>query len=549
MKIPNACIVGSSLVLFAACLGAVEPKADSGDTVVISDVTVFNSENVDNDVVVNLLIRDGKLSIVTKDPIPKEEGFTRVNAQKGVLIGQLHTGDPPSFLIMDVDPRKNFEVMLDTATHAVFAVHQGQIVRNSLLPAVEPEPEKPKKGRGWLAYTPPPLALPVGYADNTKFNKFTTKYIDGLFTAAVLLDRMNWTAQDDESESQVGELDEYDGGEIRALRFGLIGTLNFEKPWVYTFFAATNAFDKGYDTDTADEVSVLDYRLDIPVFSTTTVSIGKQKEPMSMERITNMLFIPFSERTSVSDALMPSRNVGIVVNGTALNQRMSWAGGVFNDWLDSGQSYEDSANQFVGRVAGLPFISDDEGSLVHLGLGMRHTDGKEGLRYVTEPEFNKSPIFVDTQRFAAHSALTYDLELSLRKGPFWFGSEFVQTDVNSPSLGNPTFGGYHLSASWILTGEMRPYNRKSGILGRVPIANPTSSGGWGAWEVGVRWSEIDLTDQAIDGGEMDTLSFAVGWWLTPRLSFNSNYRLIELDRYGVTGRSQGFTLRAILILE
>lgn len=125
----------------------------------------------------------------------------------------------------------------------------------------------------------------------------------------------------------------------------------------------------------------------------------------------------------------------------------------------------------------------------------------------------------------------------------------MQTNVDSPSQGNPTFGGYHLSASWILTGEMRPYNRKSGIFGRVPIANPTSSGGWGAWEVGVRWSEIDLTDQSIDGGEMDILSFAVGWWLKPTFSVNANYRLIDLDRYGVTGNSQGFTLRAIVILE
>jgi phosphate-selective porin OprO/OprP len=520
-----------------------------GDTIVINDVTVFDSENVENDVVVNIRIQDGKLEIVTKDPIPGEDDVTRVNAAKGVLIGQLHAGDPPSFLIMDTDPREDFAIMLDTANHAVFAVHKGQIVRNNLLPAIEPEPKEWSKGRGWLAYTPPPLALPVGYTENTKFNKFETKYINGLFVAAVVLDRMIWTGQDDGSRSQVGDLGEFEGGEIRGLRFGLLGTLNFEKPWVYTFAAATNAFDKGYDTDTSEDIAVFDYRLDIPIFPATTLSIGKQKEPMSMERLANMIYLPFSERTSVSDALMPSRNVGVVVNGMALGRRMSWAAGAFNDWLDTGDSFSDGANQFVGRVTGLPFISEDEGSLVHLGFGMRYTDAREGLRFLTEPEFNKSPVFVDTGRFEANNALTYDLELSLRKGPFWFGSEFVRTNVDAPARGNPTFGGYHLSASWILTGEMRPYNRTNGLLGRIPIAKPTSSGGWGAWELGVRWSEIDLTDQAIDGGEMDVLSFALGWWLTPKLSLNTNYRLIELDRDGVTGRSQGFTVRAIMLLE
>ena len=49
-----------------------------------------------------------------------------------------------------------------------------------------------------------------------------------------MLDRTHWLSQDDVSRQQVGELSDFDGGEIRALRFGLAGTLNFKMPWVYT---------------------------------------------------------------------------------------------------------------------------------------------------------------------------------------------------------------------------------------------------------------------------------------------------------------------------
>ena len=79
---------------------------------------------------------------------------------------------------------------------------------------------------------------------------------------------------------------------------------------------ATHAFDQGFDVREDDEFSFFDVRLDIPVWEKASFSIGKQKEPISMERIMSMVHLPMQERSSVSDALMPSRNVGIVWNGS-----------------------------------------------------------------------------------------------------------------------------------------------------------------------------------------------------------------------------------------
>jgi phosphate-selective porin OprO/OprP len=74
-------------------------------------------------------------------------------------------------------------------------------------------------------------------------------------------------------------------------------------------------------------------------------------------------------------------------------------------------------------------------------------------------------------------------------------------------------------------------------------------GGWGAWEVGLRYSDLDLTDGLIDGGEMDILSLGFHWWLTPTFNFNMNYRYITLDRFGIEGTSSGVMTRALLLLE
>ena len=74
-------------------------------------------------------------------------------------------------------------------------------------------------------------------------------------------------------------------------------------------------------------------------------------------------------------------------------------------------------------------------------------------------------------------------------------------------------------------------------------------GGWGAWELGVRYSTVDLTDGLITGGEMDILSLGINWWLSPIFNVNVNYRHIVLDRFGHDGTSDGINARVMVVLE
>jgi len=541
-------LCSSVLCLSAALAQTVDPQ-----NVLIRNVQLIQGGEGTDGVSVNLLIKDNKLEIITQDKVTIDDSMLAVDARNGYLIGQLKIGETPSFIILNQDPRENFEILMDTSFFTVFAVHNGRLFENNLFEVEEEEVEEDPKRIGWTAYAPPPMALPLSYLDTTKWNRWETKYVSGIFIAAVVLDNQQWLSQDGISEQQIGDLKLFEGGEIRGLRVAAAGTLNFKKPWIYTIAGATNTFDKGFETENLDSFTFFDYRLDIPLSDKINLSIGKQKEPISMERIMSMIQLPMQERTSVSDALMPSRNVGAVISGTALDQRMTWAGGVFNDWFDTGDSFSDGANQVVGRATWLPFISEDESNLLHLGLGMRYTDAREGLRYATEPEFNKAPLYVDASvngtPFAANSAMLYQLEASWRKGPYWLATEFVSNDVDSPALGDPHFSGYHVTASWILSGEMREYNKRAGILGPVPVAKSVNQGGWGAWEIGFRWSELDLTDGLIDGGDMDILSLGLSWWLTPVFSVSMNYRYITLDRFGVEGDSSGLNVRVLLVLE
>jgi len=526
---------------------ALEPEAT---TVLVKNAVLVDSDGGGGDQVVGLLIKNGRLKMVTRDPGPEEELDLVVDARQGIILGKLNVGELASFMILDEDPRVNFEALLDTQTHAVFVLKEGVIVRNRLMPApLEPEATASEKPKEWFAYSVPPMALSTSYKNVGKWNRFRSKYVNATFLGILALDRMSWLDQDGTSETQAGDLSTYDGGEIRGLRFGTVGSLNFENPWIFTFFAATSAFDEGFDSNKDDSLDVFDLRLDIPFYRDSTLSIGKQKEPISMERIASLVHLPMQERAAVSDAMMASRNIGIVLSGTGFDRRTSWAGGVFNPWLDTGGSIGDTSTQLIGRGTVIPLESTNEKSLFHLGAGVRYSNTKDGVQYATEPEFKKAPLFVDTGVLAADSSMLYDLEAAWRWGPLLLNGEVVINQIEDAAAGDPTFRGYHLTANYILTGEMRPYNKRNGIFQSVPVSKSVNDGGWGAWEVSARFSNLDLNEGKVAGGEMDIYSLGLTWWLSTSASFGVNYRHIVLEDVDGTGHSEGLMIRITLLLE
>ena len=73
--------------------------------------------------------------------------------------------------------------------------------------------------------------------------------------------------------------------------------------------------------------------------------------------------------------------------------------------------------------------------------------------------------------------------------------------------------------------------------------------GCGAWEIAARWSSIDLNDGPVAGGEMDILSLAASWWLSPIFNVNLNYRYILNERDNLNGEASGVNIRILLKLQ
>jgi phosphate-selective porin OprO and OprP len=125
-------------------------------------------------------------------------------------------------------------------------------------------------------------------------------------------------------------------------------------------------------------------------------------------------------------------------------------------------------------------------------------------------------------------------ELAVVVGPFTLQAEYFAAWVHDATFpitppatpvnrGTGFFQSCYVEALWFLTGEHRPYNRRTGAFWRViPNENyfwvPGDDGslfGRGAWQVGARYSFIDLTNKGIIGGEVHDLTLGLNWFLNP----------------------------------
>lgn len=112
-------------------------------------------------------------------------------------------------------------------------------------------------------------------------------------------------------------------------------------------------------------------------------------------------------------------------------------------------------------------------------------------------------------------------------GPASLQAEYVRSELDVQYMGERHFDSYYVSGSWFLTGESRPYQAAEGAPTRLRPKHPFSlrdeTKGWGAWEVALRYSALDLNDGPVRGGEMDDWTFALNWYLNANTRIMLNY--------------------------
>lgn len=267
------------------------------------------------------------------------------------------------------------------------------------------------------------------------------------------------------------------------------------------------------------------------------IRLGQFKAPFGLEELTSSNNITFIERSQPTGVFAASRETGMMLHNAFLNDRMTGALGVFRDSNAYGNHARDGQYNIAGRVTGLPWYADEGRQLMHLGIAYNYRKLDGEYRVNVRPSARLTPRFLDTGLIFADNEQRLGLEAAGLYGPFSLQGEYMMSEVDTTFLGNRTVDGWYLSGSWVMTGENRSYKTSSGVFGSVkPRNNFKLRGedrGFGAWELALRYAELDLNDggrRGIQGGSEDTLTVGLNWYLNPNARIMFNYMHTSVDR-------------------
>ncbi len=344
---------------------------------------------------------------------------------------------------------------------------------------------------------------------------------------------------------------------IRRARLLFAGTL-----WKNVDFLISPDFGGG-------QARLFDGWIDLHYFPFASVTAGKMKGPVSLERLQSATSLLFAER-SYPTQLAPNRAIGVMLHGELaapgratrssgpfnFGDLLTYQAGVFNVTEDN-QAVQNSDTatfdnkEFEGRIFGHPFQLTKIEALQRLGVGIAGTYSnptQSSIPQLVSP--GQSRIVSYSPGVTGFSGVSgsgnhYRIypQAYWYYGPYGLFGEYV---LSSQELNNTvTSGGisqvrsirqnnhaWQVAASYVLTGEDNSF---SGVRPRQPF-NP-ATGNWGALQLAARWSELDIDGETfrnygtaaapryLFADPRNSVQHATSWALGVNWFLNSNVKL------------------------
>ena len=274
--------------------------------------------------------------------------------------------------------------------------------------------------------------------------------------------------------------------------------------------------------------------------------VGQSKTPVGFEGNTSSNATTFIELALPSQAVYENRRIGV---DWAL-QRPNWLASL--GYYGGDLQGDNDGHTLAARVAWVPI--DRVGEVLHLGLAASRerpqssVDGNgvetpPSARLRATPEAGLTPVrLVDSGALKDVDHIDRGgLEALWIDGPWSLQGEYLHARTSFEAGRQPAYSadGWYVFGSWVLTGESRPY--RGGTVGNIVPSRP-----WGAVEVALRYSELDLDGASVAGGREHDWTLGANWYLGRHLRLQANYIRAFSDRRGLAVDPHIFELRAAL---
>ena len=259
-----------------------------------------------------------------------------------------------------------------------------------------------------------------------------------------------------------------------------------------------------------------------PDGSPITFKAGHFKTQNSLQEANSSLDEDLIERAAFTDAFELDRRVGFEVSTKSDNYQLQL--GVFGENLEEIENND--GNEGIAVAGRAVYKFDVSGGLIHTGASFRYRDQNDAddLRYRQRPFVEQTGRIISTGR-VAESDTFFGGELAGLFGPAWAIGEYTVVNANCAGgstvcTEDPSFTGWSIGGGYVFGGKR---NYSTGKFKRVTVDNPVTKGGWGALSINARYDSLDLTDEGIQGGDLDTFAVGVNWWLHKQTRLQLNY--------------------------
>lgn len=358
--------------------------------------------------------------------------------------------------------------------------------------------------------------------------------------------------------------------------------------------------------------SVVDAYVEANLNPAFNVRAGKFKSSVGLERLQGGGDIKFIERSYVTNAILPNRDLGVSVYGDILDNKLNYNFGIVNGVVDGGNistgTEYSGEREYTARLFTTPFV-DSANALSGLGFGIGATctdfTGEQNLNFTdttaADATRNGLPSYVTNgqQTFFRYGANTvadgkrfrFSPQASYYNGPFGLITEYARVSQDVSLLDRNDGGGastpagtnaalnvltgtnkklshdaWQVAVSYLLTGEDASFK---GVKPKNDF--DLDKGGWGAWELVARYSEINLDEDTFknrlgqfagenrsapnannsayaDGTKSarsaHSWTAGVNWYLNSNAKIALNYEHTTFDGGAIIGTSSGASSNA-----
>lgn len=305
------------------------------------------------------------------------------------------------------------------------------------------------------------------------------------------------------------------GTEVRRARIHIKGVL--WNDWKYVS-----------ELDFADnKVTIKDMLVNYQGLNTLQITLGNQKQNMSMELQESTNDIMFIERSLVNGLTEKTFNRALGLDLKSSGKDWSVQLGIYGDDPTSYKNAGDEGWGVSSRATYTPIHTKNQ--VLHIGgsVGYRGMDADDvKLGYETT---HMSNLYLTKATVANVNGMTMGIaELAYMYGPFSLQSEYAHMwlDRDAGESG-VNFDAWYVQAAWTLTGESRSYKGSDGEFKRLKSSQEFGFGqgsGWGAFELALRYDEDDLNSGDIVGGTEKAFTFAANWYLNQNVRLMADYR-------------------------